>query len=360
MWKIPQPLILSVSYNCSIFANALPKPDIRFIIMKQIHWILTILLVIAALPAVAQSNSDDDDLEEIASPKDTSRKKLIKIPPIPKIPKKVLSAADSIAQINYHCARYVFASSAYPIPKGSAYYQNYNVLLNDVQIGLTNQLSVGVGYAFPLLVYIMPKYSLPLKRNHTLAMGDIAGFSVFTGSGNSIWFNTLYGMYTLGSSQNNVSVGLGLMQSSEIDGRVAVTNLSGMYSITPNFYFVGEAWFNNRTSSFKSSYVDWEYDDVKMAYMSKSKETPTELLNRSTLFTSIQFRIIGQKQRTSAWSFGISSYWERGDRLSYDATVPVLDNISGLQSYELQSFVVGPSNKFLFIPSFTYTKKLGR
>jgi hypothetical protein len=326
--------------------------------MKKMQWILVLTLVWFSMPLNAQKSTQEAGDEEVTSPQDTSKKKLIKIPPIPKIPKKVLSAADSIAQINHHSSRYIFAPSAYPISKGSFYYQNYDVLLNDVQMGITDQLGMGVGYAFPLFMYLTPKYSMPLKKNHTVAMGDIAGFSVFTGADNMLWLNTFYGMYTLGSPQNNISVGLGMLQSSELDGNHAVTNLSGMYSITPNFYFVGEAWFNNRTRDFVSSYDNYKYDDMKMAYVPETIPV-NEKFNRSTLFTSIQFRIIGHKQRTTAWSFGISSYWERGDRYAYDATVPVWDKTPGQVTYESQSFVMGPTNKFYFIPSFTYVKKIG-
>jgi hypothetical protein len=230
--------------------------------------------------------------------------------------------------------------------------------LNDIQVGITDNFGIGIGYAFPLFMYVTPKYSMPLRKNHTVAVGDIAAFSVFTKASNTMWLNTLYGMYTLGSTKNNISLGLGILQSSDLDGNHAVTNLSGMYSITPNFYFVGEAWFNNRVRQFTSSYTDYVYDATKMDYVAKNIGVDANL-RRSTLFTSLQFRIIGHKQRTTAWSFGVSSYWERGDQYAYNATVPVWDKTPGQVSYENQSFVMGPTNKFYFIPSFTYVKKIG-
>jgi len=306
---------------------------------------------------VNQSATPDEE-EEIASPKDSARRKIVKIPALPSIPKKVLSVQDSIAQMNHHSSRYIFAPSAYPIRKGSFYYQNYDFLLNDIQVGITDNFGMGIGYAFPLFMYVTPKYSMPLRKNHTLAVGDIAAFSVFTKASNTMWLNTLYGMYTLGSTKNNISLGLGILQSSDLDGNHAVTNLSGMYSITPNFYFVGEAWFNNRVRQFTSSYTDYVYDATKMDYVAKNIGVDANL-RRSTLFTSLQFRIIGHKQRTTAWSFGVSSYWERGDQYPYNATVPVWDKTPGQVSYENQSFVMGPTNKFYFIPSFTYVKKIG-
>ena len=314
-------------------------------------------LSLSSQAQVNQSATPDEE-EEIASPKDSARRKIVKLPALPSIPKKVLSAQDSIAQMNHHSSRYIFAPSAYPIRKGSFYYQNYDLLLNDIQVGITDNFGIGIGYAFPLFMYVTPKYSMPLRKNHTVAVGDIAAFSVFTKASNTMWLNTLYGMYTLGSTKNNISLGLGILQSSDLDGNHAVTNLSGMYSITPNFYFVGEAWFNNRVRQFTSSYTDYVYDATKMDYSPVTKPV-NEKLNRSTLFTSLQFRIIGHKQRTTAWSFGVSSYWERGDQYAYNATVPVWDKTPGQVSYENQSFVIGPTNKFYFIPSFTYVKKIG-
>ena len=314
-------------------------------------------LSLSSQAQVNQSATPDEE-EEIASPKDSARRKIVKLPALPSIPKKVLSAQDSIAQMNHHSSRYIFAPSAYPINKGSFYYQNYDLLLNDIQVGITDNFGMGIGYAFPLFMYVTPKYSMPLRKNHTVAVGDIAAFSVFTKASNTMWLNTLYGMYTLGSTKNNISLGLGILQSSDLDGNHAVTNLSGMYSITPNFYFVGEAWFNNRVRQFTSSYTDYVYDATKMDYSPVTKPV-NEKLNRSTLFTSLQFRIIGHKQRTTAWSFGVSSYWERGDQYAYNATVPVWDKTPGQVSYENQSFVIGPTNKFYFIPSFTYVKKIG-
>jgi len=314
-------------------------------------------LSLSSQAQVNQSATPDEE-EEIASPKDSARRKIVKLPPLPSIPKKVLSAQDSIAQMNHHSSRYIFAPSAYPIRKGSFYYQNYDLLLNDIQVGITDNFGIGIGYAFPLFMYVTPKYSMPLRKNHTVAVGDIAAFSVFTKASNTMWLNTLYGMYTLGSTKNNISLGLGILQSSDLDGNHAVTNLSGMYSITPNFYFVGEAWFNNRVRQFTSSYTDYVYDATKMDYVAKNIGVDANL-RRSTLFTSLQFRIIGHKQRTTAWSFGVSSYWERGDQYAYNATVPVWDKTPGQVSYENQSFVIGPTNKFYFIPSFTYVKKIG-
>jgi len=314
-------------------------------------------LSLSSQAQVNQSATPDEE-EEIASPKDSARRKIVKLPPLPTIPKKVLSAQDSIAQMNHHSSRYIFAPSAYPIRKGSFYYQNYDLLLNDIQVGITDNFGIGIGYAFPLFMYVTPKYSMPLRKNHTVAVGDIAAFSVFTKASNTMWLNTLYGMYTLGSTKNNISLGLGILQSSDLDGNHAVTNLSGMYSITPNFYFVGEAWFNNRVRQFTSSYTDYVYDATKMDYVAKNIGVDANL-RRSTLFTSLQFRIIGHKQRTTAWSFGVSSYWERGDQYAYNTTVPVWDKTPGQVSYENQSFVMGPTNKFYFIPSFTYVKKIG-
>ncbi|MFM8994689.1 MAG: hypothetical protein ACKOI1_00395, partial [Bacteroidota bacterium] len=165
--------------------------------MKTLRWIFALLLFISSNNLMAQIQATPDNDEPVVTTTDTAkRKKNPQLPTLPTIPKKVLSREDSLAQVNHHASRYIFAPSAYPINKGAFYYQNYDVLLNDVQMGITDQLGVGIGYAFPLFMYLTPKYSIPLSKNHTLAVGDIAGFSVFTGSDNMMWLNTFYGMYT--------------------------------------------------------------------------------------------------------------------------------------------------------------------
>ena len=138
--------------------------------MKTLQRMLVVLLLINTtnLGAQIQATADDESIQ--VAQKDSTRKKIVKLPPIPTIPKKVLSYEDSIAQINHHASRYIFAPSAYPINKGSFYYQNYDVLLNDVQMGITDQLGVGIGYAFPLFMYLTPKYSMPIRKNHTQAV----------------------------------------------------------------------------------------------------------------------------------------------------------------------------------------------
>jgi hypothetical protein len=256
--------------------------------MKTLQRMLVVLLLINTtnLGAQIQATADDGSIE--VAQKDSTRKRSLQLPPIPTIQKKALSYEDSIAQINHHASRYIFAPSAYPINKGSFYYQNYDVLLNDVQMGITDQLGVGIGYAFPLFMYLTPKYSMPIRKKHTLAVGDIAGFSVFTGTDNMMWLNTFYGMYTLGSPQNNVSLGLGMLRSSEADGSLAVTNVSGMYSITPNFYFVGEAWFNNRNRKFVSGYDDCHAQTQYPVYLGPVSHHRTQTAHHRVVLRRIE------------------------------------------------------------------------
>ena len=116
--------------------------------MKKLKWIFMLQFAALSLSSQAQVNQSatPDEEEEIASPKDSTRRKIVKLPPLPSIPKKVLSAQDSIAQMNHHSSRYIFAPSAYPIRKGSFYYQNYDLLLNDIQVGITDNFGMGIGY----------------------------------------------------------------------------------------------------------------------------------------------------------------------------------------------------------------------
>jgi hypothetical protein len=88
--------------------------------------------------------------------------------------------------INHHASRYAFAPSAYPVPKGGFYYQNYNVLANDVQIGITENASLGMGYGLPLFAYMTPKISTALTDKVRVGLGDLAATSMFLPSEDAI------------------------------------------------------------------------------------------------------------------------------------------------------------------------------
>jgi hypothetical protein len=265
--------------------------------------------------------------------------------------------------INHHASRYAFAPSAFPVPKGGFYYQTYDFVAHDVQIGISENTSLGIGYALPLFAYLTPKTSTALSEKVRVGLGDLAATSMFLPSDDAIRFNIAYGGLTYGTTRNNASLSLGYLSSNKTQTNSFVLNGGGMYSISPNIYLVGEVWFNQAPFSKAYSASTWLYDDnglrlpmldqngnpITGYYQVKESKESFEA-KQQILFGSLQFRIIGSGSNTRSWAFGLSFLSLSGDEMSYEYQY---------SWGEQQTYKVGAVNTFLFLPSVTYIKKFG-
>jgi small nuclear ribonucleoprotein (snRNP)-like protein len=150
---------------------------------------------------------------------------------------------------NPHDTRYFFGPSGIPIKKGKGYYQNILVTTNFVNYGITKNISIGGGFEFISTVlgspiwFLTPKVGFDISENIHVGGGFImAGFAA---EGTA----TLgYGVFTLGQSETNLSIGAGYglidgesSPSIMISGTHRISNsialLTENYVIPNNFYF---------------------------------------------------------------------------------------------------------------------------
>lgn len=133
---------------------------------------------------------------------------------------------------NFHDTRYFFGPSAIPIKKGKGYYQNLLVVFNFVNVGITDNISIGGGFEFLTLVngqpiiFLTPKVGFKLAEKFHAGGGLLFGTMVGEGS-----ITLPYLVSTYGSSENNVSLGVGVGLSSNILGSPAIM-LSGTSRIS--------------------------------------------------------------------------------------------------------------------------------
>ncbi len=146
---------------------------------------------------------------------------------------------------NPQSTRYLFAPNALGLPRGEGYYQNTWILLNNVNYGLSENLSVGAGTvpvflfgvdALPL--WVLPKVSVsgPQDRYHVAGGAVLGGVLGRDGGGTGL----LYSSATVGSRDDNLTLGVGYGYT---DGSLAETplfNISGMTRISPSFYLLSE------------------------------------------------------------------------------------------------------------------------
>lgn len=149
---------------------------------------------------------------------------------------------------NPQSTRYLFSTNALGLRKGEGYYQNTWVFFNNVNFGVTDHISLGGGLTPTFLfgsgsvpVWIMPKVSIPIANEslHIAAGGLFGGVLGEENAGMGL----VYGTATVGNRDNNLSFGLGYGYA---DGRwadIPLINVSGMYRLSRNTFFISENYF---------------------------------------------------------------------------------------------------------------------
>ncbi len=74
------------------------------------------------------------------------------------------SGGDETFQVSNHNTRYFFAPSAYNLREGELYYNTVYFLLHDIQYGLSDNFSIGIGTSvIGIPIYLTPKVSFPIR-----------------------------------------------------------------------------------------------------------------------------------------------------------------------------------------------------
>jgi hypothetical protein len=148
---------------------------------------------------------------------------------------------------NPNATRYFFAPTAINLEKGTGYYQNAYVIINMVNYGVTDWFSVGGGFEFlstvsslsgggTPIVFITPKVGFPVGKKLHLGAGFLGGFFVEETAG------ILYGVGTYGTTDNNVTLGLGWGFVSQNFQENPFITVSGMLRVGRKFGLVTENW----------------------------------------------------------------------------------------------------------------------
>lgn len=149
---------------------------------------------------------------------------------------------------NPQSTRYFWSPNGYGLKKGEGYYQNIWVLWNQFSYGLTDNFSVGAGvvplFLFaggPTPIFGTAKFSIPIKEDK-FNIGGGAIFGTVLGEENT-GLGIVYGLTTFGSSDNNVTVGMGYGYADGTWASAPMINLNGMFRLTSRGYFITENYF---------------------------------------------------------------------------------------------------------------------
>lgn len=146
---------------------------------------------------------------------------------------------------NPQSTRYFFAPNAIGLKKGKGYYQNTWVLFNNINYGISDNVSIGGGIV-PLFLFgsvgtplwFLPKISVPLADNNIhLAAGAMIGGVVGEGSGGG---GLLYGATTFGNTDRNLTAGIGYGYAGGDISNTPVLNISGITRVSQTVYLISE------------------------------------------------------------------------------------------------------------------------
>ncbi|MEO1259327.1 MAG: hypothetical protein AAFZ15_11050 [Bacteroidota bacterium] len=149
--------------------------------------------------------------------------------------------------------RYYVGSSAYSLRKGEGYYQNSWIFYNNINVGLTDNIDVGIGIV-PLFlftfgsgdgitpIWLTTKIALPVEKDKfNLAAGGVYA-NVLGGDTNG--GGQIYGVSTFGSRNRNVSLGIGWFYGADEGLAERPTfSFSTMQRGKPKWAFVSENYF---------------------------------------------------------------------------------------------------------------------
>jgi hypothetical protein len=167
---------------------------------------------------------------------------------IVQIENQELNRADTIPTDYHNSTHYLANPSGYTLRRGQQYYENIGIFFNSYAIGVTNNFTLAMGgeiatllfdQQFPIL-YISPRFGIPLgKKAGAISLGgtfftspedDFDGFGIFQGA------------FTIGSRNNNVTIGSGIGFSFEggLDDEVIPFYFAFMLRISKKLSFVSD------------------------------------------------------------------------------------------------------------------------
>ncbi|MCX6308381.1 MAG: hypothetical protein NTY32_05985, partial [Bacteroidia bacterium] len=157
---------------------------------------------------------------------------------------------------NPHPTRYFFAPSAYNLAKGEKYYQNSDLLLHSVNVGVTDHFSIGaglelistfatIGKDWSPIFFFTPKVGYQVAENLNVGagmlfvyMGPLASLGANTSS-----FNMEYGLVTYGTKENNVTLGMSTtLHGGKFMFDGAPITINGMFRMGGKTTFITENW----------------------------------------------------------------------------------------------------------------------
>lgn len=172
---------------------------------------------------------------------------------------------------NPNATRYLFSPSAIPLERGEGYFQNSYLLVNSAYAGITNNISIGMGFEFISTFTGHPLFYGALKGSGKIVKNFYAGGGViyasapvfdFDDDNERTSFGAIFTTYTYGNLNNNISLNAGFGYAKE-DGfsERPLFSISGMARISRKTFVITENWIMPIASDYgrKTYYALYTY-----------------------------------------------------------------------------------------------------
>lgn len=221
---------------------------------------------------------------------------------------KIVSAVpvDSIipgTDPGQHKTRYFFSPSSYNLEKGELYYNSLYFFVHDVQYGISNKFSIGMGttiMGFPF--YLTPKVTIPVDGKSAFSVGDMLMIGTW---GTNFSGNLLYATYTRGGFYNNFTIGGGYLYLG--DGEITntthspVLNFAALLQVSGHIYFITENYTSIVKTKQNANYSSYNPVTYESIFYNESFEQ-----NMFFFYGMAGFRFINRNKDVRSWQFGLS------------------------------------------------------
>jgi hypothetical protein len=213
-----------------------------------------------------------------------------------------------------HATRYFFAPSSYNLEKGELYYNTVYFFVHDVQYGITDKFSLGMGTTimfFPF--YLTPKFTIPVNEKSSFSVGDILMLGTW---GSKFTGNLLYGTYTRGNVSNNITFGLGYLHTNESDvtnvTNSPVLNISALLKVSSHIYFITENYSSVVKTKQEAYYNYWDPITYEGTFFNESFSQKMFFI-----YGMAGFRFINKNKDVRSWQFGLSYIYNSREEIPY-------------------------------------------
>jgi hypothetical protein len=223
--------------------------------------------------------------------------------PVQAVPASTQGGEATLPDPGQHRTRYFFAPSSYSLEKGELYYNSLYFLIHDVQYGINDKFSLGMGttiIGFPF--YLTPKLTIPLNDKSAFAIGDLLMIGTW---GAKFTGNLFYGTYTRGGAYNNFTLGGGYLYINTGDityeTNAAVFNFSALAQFSSHIYFITENYSSRVKTKQIATYS--HYDEPTNTYIYYDEDFR---LNMFFFYGSAGFRFINRTKDVKSFQIGLS------------------------------------------------------